>query len=185
MVEEIKNLRVKIDGLAQLTKELKDYKWTIDMSKIPDGIGIVEYIESLGKLPENCKYTFQSDQVKESIKSLYLAKAWLGKCLGELNVPTPYKNDGNRKSVEDIEPTADKATGDNTYWQYVETTSMSHVEKVDWLRQEIQKLYNEAESFIHKEPNKIVNIVGFQQHLSEARFWLGFELQRIKENEMK
>ncbi len=134
----------------------------------------------------------KSKEVNECYKSLILAKAWLDKMLGELGSETPYTNDGSRKEVKDIESPADV----NSYYledfriKYTNTTSnysknwqeRNYIEKIDYLRQEIQQLNNNI---------GVNRDVPFKQwmmceeysnkYLSEARFWLGFELQRIKE----
>src|SRR5690606_38333619 len=86
MEKEIKELRVKIDGLAQLCEGLhkpsdpmKNANWVIYTTK----------------------------EVEKVVDSLYLAKAWLGKVLEELGASNPYKS--GYKTVEDIVPTADIA----------------------------------------------------------------------------
>lgn len=197
MIEQIRNLRVKIDGLARLTKELTPVKVAI--------IGGYK----------------NSKEIEKAADSLYLAKAWLGKVLGELGEETPYKNDGNRKTVADIEPTADTAQmnlqsanytfpdADHINWM----DGKNHIERVDWLRQEIKTIiekipnyskwieeqidnfyknveydnkedaFNKEQKFMSSLPNLQFEFDLVYKYLSEARFWLGFELQRIKENE--
>ena len=68
---------------------------------------------------------------------------------------------------------------------------MNHIEKVDWLRQEIDIITAEVQgAFIRGYVEKLVTDIDrvhllnkiIYQHLSEARFWLGFELQRIRES---
>lgn len=171
MKEVIKELRVKIDGLSQLVKVLG----SVNISE-----GKPVYIRPVEI--DNCH------------TSLILAKAWLGKVLGELGESTPYANDGNRKTVADIEPTADKAVEEPTSINYEFTyaknrwSTWNHIEKVDWLRQEIDKVipsYYELDDAIEKyNPNQVTCsslLWNAYTHLCEARFWLGFELQRIKE----
>lgn len=180
MKEEIKNLRVRIDGLSQLVLDLE----------------------------------VKDHQIQQCYDSLILAKAWLGKVLGELGEETPYKNDGNRKTVEDIEPTADTefkgivkiARNDSKAF-----IDMNHIEKIDWLREEIKNIINSLpdlqeyvdnliDEFYKANPNptKEEDENGFREvskkipnedflqysykYLSEARFWLGFELGRLKDN---
>lgn len=46
MEKEIKDLRIKIDGLAQLVKDLGVIT-KIDMKNIPDGLSPEEYIERI------------------------------------------------------------------------------------------------------------------------------------------
>ncbi len=188
MKEQIKELRVRVDGLAQLTKELRPW--------LQEGIGLMESIRlhSQGTTKE----------IEKAVDSLYLAKAWLGKVLGELGEETPYKNDENRKTVEDIEPAADKVKEYKNnptvcskcpYCRDVTCGSVdcvaerwdikSHIEKVDWLRQEIEKIIQRSAdiraSFSESHIHGFYGWKFIYQHLSEARFWLGFELQRIKE----
>lgn len=207
MIEKIKELRVKIDGLAQLVKPLAEQKkYLVDLAYIPHGwtlskffevyrresVAVVdsskeakteEYIE-LEKAMKAVQIIYDgSKECSKAYDSLILAKAWLGKILGELGEQTPYQNDGKRKDVKDIEPAADR-----TYTNYSEKlaeqnldwSKMSHIEKVDWLRQEIQKLDNNFDA-LKITPINGVTFVSFKQHLSEARFWLGFELQSIRE----
>lgn len=170
MEKEIKELRVKIDGLAQLTKSLKPLTTTNLAGVIHD--------------------TYNSREINKSVDSLYLAKAWLGKVLAELGVESPYK--AGYKEVKDIEPTADvnncvqdktaykNGVGERDYCDF------NHIEKVDWLRSEIEKLIQEV-SKISSAVQSVTREFAIARtncynYLCEARFWLGFELQRIKEN---
>jgi len=178
MKNKIKELRIKIDGLAQLVKELKP-------------------------MIANGQIYCHSYETRETYDKLILAKAWLGKILQELGEETPYKNDGNRKTVEDIEETADTAKQEIPYSYYHESKSkniddiypdwheLNHIEKVDWLREEIKnimdKLHNTGFygiSFTNDQMgDNYCNY--FYQHLLEARFWLGFELSRCRDESNK
>lgn len=203
MIQEIKNLRVSIDGLAQLTKGLsKPYGIAININHIPGNWTPDSWIKYFR---ETNNAFIQSEDISKSITtfdsrptemdkcydSLILAKAWLGKILGELGTESPYPKDGTRKTVEDIEPTAD--THGELSWDYTAEsadhpndnpwTKWNHIEKVDWLRQEIQKLIQETSDFSQEEPSIELEQGFVYKYLCEARFWLGFELQRIKENE--
>lgn len=178
MQEKIKALRVSIDGLAQLTKGLKPL-----------------FIN-----PETDN-RINSKQINKAVDSLLLGKAWLGKLLGELGSPSPYQNDGNRKTVADIEPTADtydlrlgKTYFDNQVPPKIENEELvdrNHIEKVDWLREQIKTIIDEllGTSFNYeyskngqsKADNLIFILNNSLRHLHEARFHLGFEMERIKE----
>lgn len=177
MKTEIKNLRVQIDGLAQLTKELK-----------PIGQIQIHVPSSTSKLPSEESYISirknLHKELEEATDSLYLAKAWLGGMLGEIGETTPYVNDGNRKTVSDIEPTADKSiisnqknaeVFDNKHW-----STKSHIEKVDWLREEIKKIIDTTTDFSETYPEITLEQGFVYKYLSEARFWLGFELERMR-----
>lgn len=196
MIKQVKQLRVQIDGLAQLTKGLEpNVSMSIDLAGVPDGWNLEKVLHGArqGVYIEGCSkpVEYKSTELTKSIDSLYLAKAWLGKVLQELGDPTPYKNDGKRKSVEDIEETDAKAeaglTGNYHLGALASFKSKSHIEKVDWLREEIKILSNtimDLKSNTHTI-SYIASIATTScfNHLIEARFWLGFELQRIKENE--
>lgn len=180
MKEKIKELRVSIDGLAQLTKELKPI-----------------YIAGNRKESEGSKHiekycTRNSKEINKAYDSLILAKAWLGKILQELGESTPYANDGSRKEIKDIEPTADTHRGikhleEKGNWN----TDYNHIEKVDWLREEIKNILDKylgtKDSFtsVGLVQNNINNLSWKEvaKHLSEARFWLGFELGRVRDND--
>lgn len=173
MKEQIKELRVKIDGLSQLTKQM---------------------LVVVGVDMHGVEIKFQPVEIGECYKSLILAKAWLGKVLEELGTENPYKS--GYKEVKDIEPTADKDTP--KVW-HLET----HIEKVDWLRQEIETVVNEIKQIPVGDTVRVVDVNGVipeqskfvpfsrefaiartcsYTHIRQAKFWLGFELQRIREN---
>jgi len=188
MVKEIKELRVKIDGLAQLAKELKEDIVVLDLSTIPNNQTVEEWLENYkkGLIVKNSSNTFKrkSKEIEKAVDSLYLAKAWLGKVLGELGTENPYGS--GYKTKEDIVPTQDVAPE-----QLVVTVgtasasfnSMNHIEKVDWLRQEIQKTIGIVQTqfdTVGKSREFAIARTNAYTHLSEARFWLGFELEKIK-----
>lgn len=197
MKEQIKKLRISIDGLAQLTKELKLSKKEI-IGTNTDIIGSI--------MTFNGWRDINSKEIEKAVDSLYLGKAWLGKVLGELGNENPYGS--GYKTKEDIVPTQDVAkkedNGDCIYPFLItvkEYENKNHIEKVDWLRTEIESLVKEVIAIPVGETVRIIDIDGVlpeQQkfsafsrefaiartncytHLCEARFWLGFECERIK-----
>jgi hypothetical protein len=202
MIERIKELRIKIDGLAQLTRELKPKPlFRIDISLIPQGWDLEQFvkvfeqrgyafIDSFKKEHKLKKSAIQEiptvfKEIENTTNSLYLAKAWLGKILGELGDKTPYLNDGKRKTVDDIEGVSDRANHNDkvSNHYHLPYPEMSYIEKVDWLREEIKYIIENAEDF-----SENIDYIQLEQgfvykYLCEARFYLGFELQRIKETE--
>lgn len=173
MTDELKQLRIGIDRIAQLVNQMRP----VDLAKELD------YPLFSGALP------LRSPQIVSCYNSLLLAKAWLGTLLGELGNETPYKNDGNRHEVKDIEPTDAKAIVP-TVDESTVYGQKNNVEKVDYLRQEIKKCVDalidlpkmyadtEADAEVLKKCVHIKN--NAYTHLYEARFHLGFELQRLK-----
>ena len=176
MKEAIKELRVKIDGLAQLTLELKPIT-TLKHSEFSR--------EEIS--------TYNTWEITKTTDSLYLAKAWLGKVLEELGTENPYES--GYKTKEDIEPTADKVgiddmlEGGRPAYDYC---NMNHIEKVDWLRTEIQYVINFVKThfdycIVDKSSDKHTREFAIARtncytHLCEARFNLGFKLAKIKTN---
>jgi uncharacterized protein (DUF342 family) len=179
MKQRIKDLRVTIDGIAQLTKELKPLSDCL-AGLINSEDSIVSNQVQIIRSPN-----YNSKEIEKTVDSLLLAKAWLGKTLQQLGEETPYSNDGKRKTVEDIEPTKDvsnhKEDVKNLDWNERE-----HIEKVDWLRQEIQLVLDQVIMIGEIDlPVTVYNDIVFKQvavHLTEARFHLGFELGRIRDN---
>jgi len=153
MIQTIKELRVEIDKLYQLTAELK-----------PILIGFTP---------------FDSPEVDQTAKSLILAKMWLGNLLGELGSKNPYST--GKKELKDIEPTADTADRDVKAVYDGSWNNESHIERVDWLRSEIQKVIDEVYKIL--EINSRTRLTGENawRYLCEAKMWLGFEFQRIRE----
>jgi hypothetical protein len=166
MKNQIKELRIQIDALHQLTLLLMP-------------------------VTKEVHYKFSNSQeIEDAAHSLIYAKAWLGKCMAELGDKTPYANDGKRKSVEDIELPTDVATGGrDTFTQVIDWDSTNHVERVDWIRTEIQAIFDKLENIegevdesVNTKPNsKLERYTNISlQYLAEARFALGFELGRVK-----
>ena len=202
MQTKIKNLRLQLDGLAQLTEELRpSHGIAVDITKLPNKTTIKEWLElyqSTGiaiadsNIGNPITVLNENSHIKNCHHKLLYAKAWLGKCLGELGVPTPYKNDGNRKSVEDIEETADKVTQvvgfpkNHHLDERIEVKDrgkeLTHIEKVDWLRQEIEIVVNEIKDINTQGQNREFAIArtNAYNYACEARFELGFELERLR-----
>lgn len=207
MKKQIKDLRIKIDGLAQLTKELSPkQKYIVDIAQIPKSLGwsLEQWLdvfnrsnygivdsnekEQLNGIDFNTFITpipFTAQEINKAVDSLYLAKAWLGKVLGELGTENPYGS--GYKTKEDIVPTQDvnntitkiiNSTDENEYTMFWK--NMSHIEKVDWLRTEISKLMPiEIDLAKVENTDRIIELMNFvYQHLCEARFWLGFEMEK-------
>ena len=186
MIEQIKQLRVEIDGLAQLCEGLKP------ITKPIGGLDRYEYEEMI----------VNSEEIKEAVKSLKLSKAWLGKVLEHIGSENPYGS--GYKTVEDIEPTADKAeivcgcvgvdpvndrdTSKDAFTvagKLVVENYGTHIEKVDWLRTEIKRLIDSTTDYSQEVPEIELEQGFVYKYLTEAWFWLGFELGRIRDEYKK
>lgn len=145
----IKALRVRIDGIAHYVSEVR-----AEAFLGTDG---------------------SSSPLYRTEDALFLGKAWLGKALGALGTPTPYPKDGERHSIDDIEPTADVAIDDKRM-------EGNHIEKVDYLRIKIGDIANELMKILDGDAGgkEDMFMMWSYKALCEARFGLGFELERVK-----
>src|SRR5690554_1502235 len=211
MKEQIKQLRVEIDGLAQLCEGLKPIKDGADIHNRLKGLDLLSiHSTESERAAHKARYRKEYDQavretskntneIKEAVKSLKLSKAWLGKVLGSLG-ENPYKS--GYKTVEDIEPEADKAKtvcgtmsidGETTpRLKAIDTftlngkimseySQMSHIEKVDWLRTEMKRTAIQLYNTIHFKEIGISEGELAYRYICEARFGLGFELGRLRD----
>jgi hypothetical protein len=202
MKKEIKKLRIRIDGLAQLVESLSMPTIIVDKNKLPEDITAEEFAKMYRESPMPIIQRFDAKVIStpflhniyECHRSLLLSKAWLGKILGELGEETPYKSDGKRKTVEDIANPADVAIETEDFpvspekWDdKTNFDEVSYIEKIDFLREEIKNLTSQSYGLYYRNSHLMGSWAIFNsstnvyQHLSEARFHLGFELQRIKE----
>lgn len=155
MTEQLKELRLNLDGLAQQALKMPDrYNRTMAPNEMPPA-------------------------VTAAASSILMAKAWTGKLLGELGSATPYKNDGNRASVKDIEPTDAQAEASN--WD----EDLNYVQRIDQLRERIADFSYKLKEMDLRElnPSREAAICRTEiwTYLVEARMHLGFELGRIRE----
>lgn len=128
----------------------------------------------------------QTRQVNNSVDDLMLAKAWLGKALGSIGTDSPYRNDGKREGIQDIEPAADTSNMliMNDLYNESGFEVKNPTERVDFLREAIKDTIKSAVLTLNYGNYDTVigshTIDNVMMHLSEARFWLGFELERQK-----
>lgn len=212
MKEQIKQLRVEIDGLAQLCEGLKPIKDIVAIHKVIGHLGTIPVYGTTEQELKERQVKFQeeydkvdaatsknSEEIKEAVRSLKLSKAWLGKVLGSLGSDNPYGS--GYKTIEDIVPETDKAKtvcgvmgidGETPRLEAVDTftlngkimneySQMSHIEKVDWLRTEIKRLGIQLYDTIHFKEIGISEGELAYKYICEARFWLGFEMGRIRD----
>jgi hypothetical protein len=140
---------------------------------------IHEFRVEADTLSKQIKMLPGSPEVTKANNSITMVKCWLGKLLGQLGEETPYKNDGKRKEIKDIEPAADSATT-------VGKVPTNQVEAIDTVRERITALlknFNELVQDSNPETiSPLVILVCIEQHLHECRFWLGLELGRIRDS---
>lgn len=125
-------------------------------------------------------------QMIGAFDSLTFAKAWLGKTLGELGDKYPYKNDGKRQEVKDIESVANKAN----YSLEDEVKGFNHVQFVDFLRERIESITKEVWELKSANVNQLsykANIYTTEcfADLNRAKIWLGLELGRLRDENVK
>ena len=149
--------------------------------------GIAERLKIVGKSAEHYKpkewRLYNSTQVVNAIDSVLFAKAYIGKLLGDLGIPTPYQNDGKRKEIGDIEPAAHKHDEPITE----EFLKLNYIEMIDTSREEIEVQCANIMK-IKQNGSKVFSYVGniysttAFERLTDAKIWLGFELGRLRDN---
>ncbi len=158
VIKIVKELRLKVDGLSQLVNNLEPIK---------------KYVPIKSR-QTRYRYEYESSkETKKAYNSLLLGKAWLGELLRVLGEDDPYKN---TKEVKKVADTVNKDNIPEGFCTAEEYSAKSHIEKVDWIRNKI----NEVAKLIPSKAIMIQSQHSFK-HLTEARFWLGFELQRVRE----
>ena len=109
---------------------------------------------------------------------MFFAKAWLGKTLGELKVETPYKNEGKRENVEDIEPTADQTNIE----MHKDWEDYTEIKKIDWIREQIGETVKRLDILLTEDQGTKAGVFvrWSYKFACESRFWLGFRLEAIR-----
>lgn len=188
-MEQIKVLRKKLDGFSQVVERLRPIK-SFGVSASLKDLNSDKRLFEVNGYPEQ----HNSDEIKRCYNNLVLAKAWTGKMLGYLTGEgSPYVNDGNRNTVKDIEPTNDKVDI-NAWEERNKWNTLNHIQKVDFIRQQLQELGDIISGFfppfkeeipmsVEDSRNLAICRTNIYNHILEARFQMGFELARIKQAE--
>lgn len=145
---------------------------------------LIEFREHLDALVQICDTQLPySEYVCRSTDHLKLARAWFGKLANLAGEVSPYKNDGKRHKPSDIEPVA------HTAKKIRNLKGLNQIEKIDWFREEITTMIRDfeviADTVTSPAIPPVTALVSIYQHLTEARFWFGFELGRIRDNNKK
>lgn len=121
-----------------------------------------------------------SGELKNCHNALLFSKAWLGMTMGTLGESTPYKNDGKRETVADIEPTANKADFN------IGLPAGEKTKQIDFLREEIKNTLTKVEDVRGANANQYssngtIYMANCFSDLTRAKMWLGFELGRMRD----
>ena len=188
-METIKTLRKKLDGFSQVVERLRPLK------SVGISVDFKDYSDKEKTLFEVNGHREQvnSPQITNCHTNLRYAKAWCGMMLGHLGQPTPYQNDGKRQDVKDIEPT-DSKVDINAWEERNNWNALNHVQKVDFVRQQLEELVNVISGWfpptdqgdnIERNRNLAICRTNVYNHLVEARFQMGFELERVRQESEK
>lgn len=118
-------------------------------------------------------------ETEHAIKSLSLAKMWLGKALGELGESNPYPESSNPQS-DKIEPSADVAEQKLVFDDIDMTNTVALAKKV---RSEIKRLENDLCSYFSANITATdLGVFVNQSRLSliEANMWIGMKLSDFR-----
>lgn len=162
MEQKIRNLRTEIDYTMRLATPLESSK--------------------LWDLPEGTWHLRQ-----EALKSLRLARMWLGCILETLETEDPYPNSDD-PSNEIIENPSDVSM-DTPEFSVIEGEKLTHITQVKHLRLRVEQdhiltLVRDIAPMVynpnHDNDMKIC-LQSIYRHLREAKMWLGVELGAIRD----
>jgi len=109
----------------------------------------------------------------EALKSLMMGKSWLGRALGALNEANPYPAS---ETASGIPPTADTSET----FVLAPADADGYTRYLNLQRKDIQDVVDNLEMLDAKMSAAIYVELSIQ-HLTEAKFWYGFELAEIRE----
>lgn len=175
-MEEVKEIRKVLDSVGLILKDLRPLDG-FDLSVSDKDMGQIHIPAELVSVVNT---PVQSTEINNAEKSIFMSKAWLGKVLQYCGTPSPYPKDGERHSVKDIEPTADRMDI-NVFKQSFE--GLNHVELVDKLRVTIDNITKSIETLnvADKGREAAISRTNAWTYCVEAKLHLGFELERIRE----
>lgn len=171
--KELKDLRVQLDGMHGicLTVTHKKYKAS---GKYGTKINIK---------------TVTSTEIQQAAQYIKSAHRWIGKLLHYLGDTSPYGADGSRKTVDDIQPEADKSLPITLQVQTNESKPIgaavrpfSNIETIDYLRVELQKIIDWVELNSYNGREVAICRTRIFTDLVDAKMMLGEELGRIKKS---
>ena len=171
MKDQIRELRIHIDGLHQLVNGL-DKGIAVDLSLRREDEPMLTFIIRAREMGLTSALDKPSYQTKKAADSLLMSKYWLGEAL---------------KAI-DVEVTPDIETGND--WE--NSSLNTHPEKVSWLIEEINRaiisgiksILGSSERGKYCETRMIYYYFKSRDRLNEAAFWLEEELKRIQDEQV-
>ena len=130
----------------------------------------------------------QYEEEHEIIKSLFLAKSWLGSILGLLNSENPYRNEKKIKNRNDIPATADKYIIENYQSEIFQFRLKDKLFQIIEMRDNLKSLIDDLETLDFNAENvtdlRLARIAKTNSYseLCKAKFFLGLELSKLKTN---
>jgi len=170
IIEEIKEMRVDIDGITQFVEHVNDH---------PEG--------------KHKNNSLRSREISITITKLQEGKMWLGKLLQSIGAINPYPESMNSDN-EIIEPTADVLRPPAVAcFDAKKGEKLTHIKRVKQLKQMIEDIVSSQLfsvktlnkwQIISKEENRALftlSLINSYTYLTEAKMWIGMELSRIKQ----
>lgn len=191
-IEEITVVRKKLDGFSQVVSRL------LPIKTFGTSVSHSDFIDNEKQLFELTGYREQvnSEELKRTEKHLLLAKAWGGEMLKILNGrKSPYVASYSAVVARDIVAPQDRV--DVQAWEKRNNwKDINHIQRVVFLRKSFEEIKEIVSGWFpptteeHKmsvEDGRDLDIArsNMHNHITEARFCLGYELQRIKEEDSK
>lgn len=149
--------------------------------------GIKFQRQKLDKIEKGIKKLgFNSREISLCTTNLQRSKMFLGLVLKDMDAPNPYPESHNKDSKK-IEPTADTSVNDYNF------EATEHIGKVKELRADFEsEIVSIKKMYASAIENKVNDPMMFPSHfmtsilaLEEAKMWLGQELARVHEADLK
>lgn len=186
--ENLQNEAQDLEADETLETEESDEEEPIETETQQKPETSIERIKRIRKMIDGLAYKSTLTDHKTGYEErLLLSKAWLGEVLAALNSANPYETASRIENKDQIPPTAD--VHGIEFAELNEFRLKSKLNKVIELRSEIestvQDLHNTdfGERDVNDDDYKLSSsIYEASKYLKEARFYLGFELAKIRKS---
>lgn len=178
-------IRAKEQGLGHFLGEDKS-----DDKDLLDPLGVIKKIKDIRVNIDRVYHLANKEFLTDSeiVSKIFTAKAWLGKLLASLKAENPYANENRIKTRQDIPATADTYVVKDYQSEVFQFNLQNAIQKIIILRKELDGLIDLVQDIeFTKEivdDIRLASICKTQSYvsLSEAKFFLGKELSKLKTN---
>lgn len=171
---------IDVKSLAEKPSELESEKALREQNRVYLIAEIKKFRIKFDKVLYFLGKIKRTSEITLAFQGMQMSRGWLGKVLAELKAENPYPK---ANKVEDIPPTADTWTPQSNGQTWV--NDVPHLVQINNMRNDIQELIDILDKMVYALVIKYPKVSGFLffsfKWASEAKMWLGFELQNMRE----